>query len=318
MKIATLDQIRAVLPGIDLLAEIEAGFIAYSRGQATIPPVGELLFENPPGDVHIKYGCFKHGEAYVVKIASGFYDNPKLGLSSSNGLMLLFDQKTGTLLRILLDEGHLTDVRTGAAGAVAARALAPEVTAIGVLGSGIQAREQVRQLTDITPCRRVIVWSRNAPHAERYADDMGQEGFEVTSVSTPAAVAATANLIVCTTPTTTPLLFVDEIRPGTHITAVGSDGPHKQELAAEVLAVADIVVADSIAQCVERGECRHAVASALVAREELVELGTILSGEAVGRTSSEQITIADLTGVAVQDLAIAYAVHLGLEQQKDR
>ncbi len=315
MRVATREQIEAVLPKVDVLAEVEAGFVAYSRGEAVIPPVGELLFDDPPGDVHIKYGCLRGGDTYVVKIASGFYDNPKLGLPSSNGLMLLFDQKTGALLRVLLDEGHLTDVRTGAAGAVAARALAPEVEAIGILGGGIQAREQLRQLAAVTPCRRVLAWARSPDAAEAYGAEMGEEGFEVQRVTSPAAVAAGANLIVTTTPSTEPLLAAADIRPGTHLTAMGSDGGHKQELSAEILAAADRVVADSVGQCLERGECRHAVAAGLIAPEALVELGAVLAGTVPGRTHPSQITVADLTGVAVQDLAIAQAVHRGLGAQ---
>lgn len=97
MKILTLDQIKSVLPSVDLMREIESGFIAYSQGRAVVPPVGELVMQDPPGDVHIKYGYLTGDDYYVIKIASGFYENPKLDLPSSNGLMLVFSQKTGAL-----------------------------------------------------------------------------------------------------------------------------------------------------------------------------------------------------------------------------
>lgn len=157
----TWSQIRDVLPKIDLIAAMEEAFVAYSSGRAVIPPVGELNFENPTGDVHLKYGYLKGGRHYVVKIASGFYDNPKRGLASSQGLMLLFDQHTGVPVAVLMDEGRLTDLRTAAAGAVAAKHLAPpEVECIGIVGAGIQAREQLRALAAVTPCRQVMVWAR--------------------------------------------------------------------------------------------------------------------------------------------------------------
>ena len=119
-QVIRLDAIREVLPRLDLVRLMEEGFVAYSAGRAVVPPVGELLFEDPPGDTHIKYGFIRGGDHYVIKVASGFYDNPTLGLSSSQGVVLLFSQKTGVFEAALLDEGHLTDVRTAAAGAAAA------------------------------------------------------------------------------------------------------------------------------------------------------------------------------------------------------
>ena len=116
-KIFNLDQIKAALINIDPVQAIEEGFVAYSRGKVVVPPVGEMIFKNPPGDVHIKYGYIVDDDYYVIKIASGFYENVKLGLPSTNGLMLVFDQRTGELASVLLDEGYLTEVRTAAAGA---------------------------------------------------------------------------------------------------------------------------------------------------------------------------------------------------------
>ena len=297
------------LESIDVLEEIAAGFVAYSRGKAVVPPVGELVLDEPPGDVHIKYGYLRGGDSYVIKIASGFYRNPRQGLPSSNGLMLVFDQRTGTPQAVLLDEGHLTDVRTAAAGALAARALAPRpVHRIGVLGTGIQARLQLEHLKGVTDCRSVMAWGRSDAALERYRNDMTASGFEVETTTDAGSLAATCNLIVTTTPATEPLLAADQICAGTHLTAVGSDTAEKQELDAAILARADRVVADSISQCRVRGEISHALKAGLLAEDDLVELGTVLAGEAPGRSSVEQITVADLTGVAVQDIRIATAV----------
>ncbi len=307
MKIITLEQIKEVLPSIDLISEIEKGFVAYSQKKAVVPPVGELILDK--GEVHIKYGYIKEDEYYVIKIASGFYENSKLGLSSSNGLMLLFKQVTGELEAVLLDEGHLTDVRTAIAGAIAAKHLAPKnVTRIGIVGTGIQARLQLKYLKQVSDCKSVLVWGRGDKQIEEYRQLMEAEGFLVKGTKAASEVLLSCNLIVTTTPSKEPLLFASGLQSGTHITAVGSDTPHKQELDPELLERADLVVADSISQCLERGEIYHAIKKERIRKEGLVELGDIISGSIEGRASQDQITIADLTGVAVQDMMIAKAV----------
>ncbi len=310
MKIIDLSQIKEALQTIDIIPTIEAGFVAYSEQKSVVPPVGELLFFDPPGDVHIKYGYLTGDEYYVIKIASGFYDNPRLGLPSSNGLMLLFSQQTGELLGILLDEGYLTDLRTAAAGAIAAKYLAPHnIQRIGIIGSGIQARLQLRYLGKVTDCREAIAWGRHQDRLDTYRTEMETEGFSIETTRNTNDLTASCNLIVSTTPSTAPLLTADQIQPGTHITAVGADTPHKQELDPAILAKADLVVADSRTQCKERGEIAHAINKQLVALRNLAELGQVIAGRAAGRTSNEQITVADLTGVAVQDIQIAKAVY---------
>jgi len=158
-------EITAIVENLDVVAAMEEGFIQYSKGNTVVPPVGELLFEDPKGDAHIKYGYIKNDDYYVVKIASGFYDNAKLGIPSSQGLMVLFDQKTGVPKAVLLDEGYLTDIRTAAAGALAAKYFAPkEITGIGIVGTGIQARLQLKYLQTITSCDVVWIWGRNTNH----------------------------------------------------------------------------------------------------------------------------------------------------------
>ena len=307
MKIFSLDQIKTILAELDLLPAIEEGFRQYSGGQAVVPPVGELLLEK--GEVHIKYGYLKGGDYYIIKAASGFYGNAQLGLPSSSGLMLLFSQDTGQPEAILLDEGHLTDIRTAAAGAITAKYLAPtKVERIGIAGTGIQARLQLQYLADVTSCRNVLVWGRGEPQLNSYRTKMTPLGFQVESTLQSSDLLKTCNLIVTATPATEPLLAAAHLQPGTHITAVGSDTPHKQELDAHILAQADLVVADSIAQCLERGEIHQALKAGLLTEDRLVELGNVISGDAPGRTNDTQITVADLTGVAVQDICIAAAV----------
>lgn len=307
--ILTWTQIDKALADVDVVAAMEAGFDAYSNGLAVIPPVGELLFEHPPGDVHIKYGYLRNGQHYVVKIASGFYDNPKLGLPSSQGLMLLFEQQTGQLSAVLLDEGRLTDIRTGAAGAAAAKHLAPsDLKAIGVLGTGIQAREQLAALRAVTDCRDVVAWGRHPDHLAAYVDAARTLGFSAEPAEHPSEVADRCRLLITTTPSREPLLRGDWIHAGTHITAVGADSPQKQELDISVLAKADHVIADSLSQCQSRGEIHHALAAKAIDPNKLIELGNVIAGRVVGRKAESDITVTDLTGIAVQDLQIAAAV----------
>lgn len=308
MKIITLEQINKILPTLDLIPAIEAGFAAYSAGQAEVPPVGELLLDK--GDVHIKYGYLKDDEFYVIKIASGFYDNPALGLPSSNGLMLLFSQQTGELISILLDEGFLTDTRTAIAGAIAAKYLAPkQVERIGIVGTGTQARLQLIYLKRVVACRDVLVWGRGKKQLAQYHTEMEKYDFQIEMTTDITNILHTCNLIVTTTPATSPLLHLSDLQSGVHITAVGSDTPDKQELEAAILGQADLVVADSISQCLVRGEIHQAIKTGYLTENKLIELGNIIKGKANRRTSDNQITIADLTGVAVQDIKIAETVY---------
>jgi ornithine cyclodeaminase len=308
MEIITLDQIKRVLPSIDIMPQIEQGFQAYSEGRVTVPPVGEMILEK--GEVHIKYGFVKGDDYYVIKVASGFYNNPVLGLSSGNGLMLLYSQETGELVSILLDEGYLTDVRTAAAGAIAAKYLAPsKVHKIGIAGTGTQARLQLSYLKDLVDCRDVLVWGRSPEKLDTYKSDMNKEGFSVETTLEASKIMKQCNLVVTTTPSKTPFLSHKDLMHGTHITAVGSDTPDKHELDANILGSADIVVADSIEQCLSRGEIHQAIAAGELEKEKLIELGNVISGISGGRTSDGQTTITDLTGVAVQDIGIATAIY---------
>jgi ornithine cyclodeaminase len=308
------EAIERAAAGLDLLPALEAGFAAYSRGEVVVPPVGELLFEDPPGDTHIKYGYIRGDEVFVVKIASGFYENPARGLAASSGCMLVFSQETGHLRSVLLDEGHLTDLRTAAAGAIAAKFLAPDgPDAIGVLGTGTQARLQVEALQRVRPCTRVVAWGRSPASLDRYAGAMEPRGYEVVRADTPAEVARACRLIVTCTPAEEPLLTREMIRPGTHITAVGSDTPGKQELDAAILPAADVVVGDSLSQCELRGEIHRAIRAGVFSIDRALELGHVIAEPSKGRATAEQITVADLTGVAVQDIQIAKAVAAALE-----
>ena len=309
-EIFNLGQIKEALKNIDPIQAIEEGFVAYSQGKVVVPPVGELIFKRPPGAVHIKYGYIIDDEYYVIKIASGFDDNMKLNLPTGLGLMLVFKQKTGELACILLDEGYLTNIRTAAAGAVVAKYLAPRnVRRVGIFGAGIQGKMQLEYLRSTVDCNDVIVWGINQQELNDYKKAVEPLGCNIQTTQDAEDIAATCNLIVTATPSKSPLLRAEQIRKGTHITAVGSDTHEKQELDSKILQMADIVAADSISQCQTRGEISQALKAGLIKNENLVELGDIIGNRELQRSSDEQITIADLTGVAVQDIQISKAVY---------
>jgi len=303
------DDILTLLDSVDVVKAMEKGFISYSKGEAVVPPVGELIFENPPGDTHIKYGYIQGEDYYCIKIASGFYKNPKLGISSSQGMMLLFSQLTGETIAILLDEGELTNIRTAAAGALAAKYFAPsKVECIGILGAGIQGRLQLQYLKNIVDCRNVIVWDINRDNAIKYKEELSNN-YDIEIGSSPTEVASPCNYIICSTPSEKALISSSDIKEGTHITAVGSDTAAKQELSADLLARADILISDSLEQSMSRGEIYRAVKEGKISRNKVNELGKAILNKSLQRQNDNQISVVDLTGVAVQDIMIATAVY---------
>lgn len=308
-KVYSLDQILAVLPKVDSIDEIADGFRAYSNDLVTVPPVAELLFPENRGELHIKYGAIKGDDVFVIKVATGFFDNPIKGLPPFGGCMLVLSQKTGAVEAVLLEAGELTNHRTAAAGAVAAKYMATgNIGCIGIIGSGVQARLQADYLRQVTNCRKLTLWARDADKAALAATDITAMGFTVTLSPDVASLCSTSNLIVTTTPSKQPLITAEMVQPGTHITAMGSDSPEKCELDPVLLQKADIVAADSISQCRTQGEIHQAIKAGRFPEDKDLELGHIIADPARGRSNERQITIADLTGVAVQDIAIAKAV----------
>lgn len=285
---------------------IAEGFIAYSQGRVQVPPVQNFMFAQANGDCCVKSAWIEGSDSFTVKISTGFYDNPSKGLASNDGLMLVISALTGQPQVLLQDEGWLTCIRTALAGQIVAKALAPAVIkGIGIIGTGIQARMQLEQLMPLTPCRRVTVWGRSQAALDAYRAFARSLGFEAIATQDCQQVARNANLIVTTTPSREALLMSEWIQPGTHITAVGADGGGKQELDPKLVARADFIVVDSIKQCSQYGEISHALKQGLINADALIELGALLDGKAKARENDRQITVADLTGVAVQDAQIS-------------
>ncbi len=297
------------LVGLDMEAVdvVERAFAALAGGGVIMPPILSMEIPEAHGEVDVKTACIPGFESFAVKISTGFYGNAALGLPSLNGLMILFSAKTGLVEALLLDNGYLTDVRTAAAGAVAARHLAPaRVETAGVIGTGLQARLQIEAARLVRPFGRVLVWGRDAAKAAACAADLAARlGVEARAEPDPERLVRESQLVVTTTPARAPVLRAGWLHPGLHVTAMGSDAAAKNEVEPAALARADLYVADRVSQCATLGELRSAIAAGLMAAEGVPELGAVVAGAAAGRTSDDQLTICDLTGTGAQDTAIA-------------
>ncbi len=308
IKIFKEQEIRNLITYSEAIAAMEKAFVAYSAGKAMVPPVVHLDVPENEGEVHIKAAYVLGTPSYTVKIASGFYKNKERGLPLSGGMMLVFDSQTGYPLAFLLDNGYLTDFRTAAAGAVASKYLAPqEVQQVAVIGAGMQGRMQVQALSFVRKFKRVKVYDHRTTNIVRYLEDMrGKVEADISAAGTVRDAVRGSQIVIAATPSREALIDSAWIQAGTHITALGSDGPHKQELDPHILANANRVIADSIEQCVKLGEIHHAIKLELLKREDIDgELGQVISGAISGRQSADEITVCDLTGVGVQDAFIA-------------
>lgn len=301
------DEISDALDMASLIDAVERALVASSAGRAEAPGVIHLDVPEAGGEVHVKAGHLHGGAHFAVKVASGFYalDPPAI-----DGLVVVFDATDGSPAAVLLDHGHLTDARTGAAGGVAARHLAPErVERVAVIGTGAQARFQLDALARVRSYAEVAVWGRSPEHAARCVEDLRvrvglPNGARYAVAPSVEEAVHDADVVITCTASRQPLVRAEWLRPGAHVTALGSDGVGKQELDADVLRRADVLVCDSLEQCRTLGELQHAPDLA----GRAVELGAVVAGDAVGRTSQDQLTVSDLTGVGVQDVAAAALV----------
>jgi ectoine utilization protein EutC len=309
VRILTETELRAILR-LDLVAVdcIETAFRRLAEGGVEMPSVLSMAIPDRNGEVDVKTAYVPGLEGFAIKVSPGFFDNPKIGLPSTSGLMVVLSSRTGQVQAVLLDNGYLTDLRTAAAGAVAARALArPDASTACIMGAGLQARMQLQALKLVRPITEAVIWARDAQRAAAMATEVAAAlGIAARATDDPATAVASADVIVTTTPATAPILRADWLRPGQHVTAMGSDQHGKNELESACLTRADRYVPDRLAQTRRMGELRAAIESGLVAADaQFEELGAVLAGAAPGRTSAEQITIADLTGTGMQDTAIA-------------
>ena len=287
----------------DSLEVVENAFRLLATAAVAMPPILRLDVPEHNGEVDVKTAYLPGVAHFAIKVSPGFFDNPRLGLPSLNGLMMLFSAQTGLADALLLDNGYLTAVRTAAAGAIATKWLAREdAKVVAILGAGEQARLQLQALRLVRDVSEVRIWARDPAKAQAMAAELD----DARAVDSVDAALDEADIAITTTPSREPLIQSQHLRSGLHITAMGSDAEHKNEIAPAVLARVDAYVADRLSQTRVLGELNHAIAAGLVhAEDDFAELGQVIAGQRPGRTTNDQITLCDLTGTGAQDTAIA-------------
>ena len=305
VTILTETDLRALVP-LDLAVVdcVEDAFRALATKPVAMPPILRLDIPEHRGEVDVKTAYVPGIDHFAIKISPGFFGNPEIGLPSTNGMMVVLSAKTGLVQALLLDNGYLTDVRTAAAGAVAARHLSrKDAATAAILGAGMQAEMQAVALSLVRSIRQFRIWAREPAKAAALCDRLHQRGLAAAPAMTVDEATSGADVIVTTTPATRPILH--DAAPGQHVTAMGSDAEHKNEVAAALVARATYF-ADRLSQTRVLGELHHAIAAGAVpADRSFPELGQVIAGLAPGRSDPAQITLADLTGTGIQDTAIA-------------
>ncbi|MGH2874035.1 MAG: ornithine cyclodeaminase family protein [Solirubrobacteraceae bacterium] len=305
MQIFDAARLRETVSAVDLIDAMRDAFIAVSERRVRYT---FSLLDLDAGDVHVKAAGEVGGGSYIVKVAASVPSNRDRGLPTAGGAIMLCSADSAAPVALLVDEHHLTNARTAAAGALATDVLAaPGASTVAVLGSGIQARAQVLTLATLRPLSRVVVWARRSDAAAATARDLELALPNVGVATEPSARAAveSSEIVVTTTASKEPLVHEGWLAPGHHVTALGADDDTERELTSGCFETADLIVVDSREQTVATAELAQAVAEQAVDASQPTELGEILAGRAPGRSRPEQITIAKLTGLAAQDLAAA-------------
>ena len=298
----------------DLIPIIENAFIQLSNGNTTMPPILRLDIKEYHGEADVKTAYIKGLDSFAIKVASGFFNNPSIGLPTSSGLMILLDSKTGLLKAVLLDKGYLTDIRTAIAGSIASKYLSNEnSTTVAIIGTGMQARLQLSSLCLVRNITHVNIWGRDESKIDKYIEDMKIfREFKLVKCSSVESAVKESEIIITTTPSNSPLIQNQWLQSGQHITAMGSDAEHKNELYPEIILSCNCYVPDNLDQTRILGELNHAITKKIIDKDKkFTELGEIIKNPSSGRKTENDITVCDLTGTGVQDTAIArYAFDL--------
>ena len=300
MRIVTLPEIQRALVDGEVIDCMREALMAHSRGECDTPMPMHLAIPEGCAEVHMKSSYRRGGAYFALKIAGTFPGNLARGLSTSTGMLLLSSAATGEPVAFFADSGYLTDFRTAAVSAMVARELGRRDATLGILGTGVQARLQARLHAAVLPLTRIVLWGRSTDRAAECCRDLQATlPVEVVVARSPAEVARQARLLVTATPSREPLLLSAHLQPATHISAVGADSPHKQELDSEILHRASLLLADSRRQCEKLGELQHAPAE----WSRVVEVGAFCQCHPAW--DRDGITVCDFTGLGVEDLYIA-------------
>jgi len=288
----------------ECIGAVEHAFRLYGEGKA-VPP-GVLSMHTLDGAFHVKAGLLELDRSYfATKINGNFPKNGiRFGLPTIQGIIVLCDSGNGTPLAVM-DSREITSLRTGAATAVAAKYLAREDSrTITICGCGNQGRVHLKALSRVCQLRTVFAYDNIEEQALRFAHELASDlNISVTAVSDLAPAVRQSDICVTCTLSRQPILFRDDVRPGTFVAAVGADNSEKQELHPSLMAK-NKIVCDILEQCAVMGDLPHALDSGVLTRADVhAELGEVVAGKKPGRESEEEITIFDSTGMALQDVA---------------
>ncbi len=317
------DELRQTITISEAIDVVEAAFAASAKSKVKIPGSFNLRLLEVNGEVNVTGAYLRETPYYVVKMGSNFRDNPTINLPAKSGSIAVFDAATGFPAAIMIDNGYLTNIRAGAAGALAAEYLANKaIKRVAVIGVGTQAYIQLKALMNIRNFASVSIWARSPLNADNYARQILEDhDININIAATVKEAVRDADLIITATSSTEPLIEADWLKPGTHITAVGSNKPTQRELHTNVLQRADLIVVDNFDRCITVGEIHHGFFEGNLNKKDIHgELGALIVGEISGRTQPEQITVADLTGMDIHDaviatLAMEKALFMGLGQR---
>ena len=313
MSIRTIGatQVRRMLSLDELIEPVSQALQLDSEGLAE---TGLIVMypqaDRDQGDVFVKTGVITGAPIHVVKIAPWFAVNSRRG-QRQGGFVAVLDSTTGHSLFLIDDRHFISDIRTAAAGALAARVLAPAVVNVaGVIGAGVQAYWQVIALYRERPFARLAIWARDRSRADQLARRIRKDlpAVAIDFAANAERLVRASDVVITATGSREPLVFGEWLRPGQHITAVGADDPAKCELDATVLQRATVIV-DEVGEATANGDLHRAIGLGLYRRRDIKgELGAVLSGKLPGRSSPEEITVAKLVGLGAQDVAAAAVI----------
>lgn len=303
---------RAIESVLDLrkaLIAVEDAFVQYARGRAHMPPKVYLDVKEYNGDFRAMPAYLEGAHSCTLKWVNVHPDNPAKGLPMVMAVLVLNDARTGFPL-CLMDGTYITAVRTGAAGAVAAKHIAPKgASRVGLVGCGVQAAMQLTMLRMVRPVKEVRVWGHQRGLAAQFRRRMRRRGETMTACQTVEETVAGADIVVTTTPVRKPIVRYEWIKPGAHINAIGADAAGKQELDPRLLQKGRIVI-DEWSQAAHSGEINVALKQGLITKRKIfASLGQIVAGQKKVPAKPVRTTIFDSTGLAIQDAAVARLVY---------
>ncbi len=306
MRVVTPDEVKSALSFSDLIPALTKNFAAYDRGNAKVAPISNIDFADLNGEIHIKSGWIADGPFVCTKLVTCYYDNPRAGLPTRDGALVMINRLNGRFEAFIYDEGHVTNMRTAGSSAVAVQLLARAgADELGIVGSGTQAYWHAKAIASVLNLRSIKISARNSDRAEALRQRIEQT-LNVPAFVVDVQSAVQAPIIVTATPARNPVLIHERLRPGTLLVAMGSDAIGKRELGSAIIEQCTLLVADSLDQCAKIGELQWSAEWKNPPRTQ--SLGAIASDRNQGRRFERDIVIFDSTGLGFQDLVGAQCV----------